>query len=168
IAIIIANLFVLLALAALLLDCRFPCDWTNSTIVSLESRLRSVHLTNASLRGSFYSIVLQEFSKIVCSWNFQVFCGATSSSSSITHASSLPAYPGAGFRDLGSTCPTRTQNAAKGAGSLWRRGTRGRGSFSRPARLAHAAVYLEGPGQHQPAFRASRSRSSAPVHRARR
>src|SRR6266702_7097716 len=93
-AIIIANLFVLLALAALLLDCRFPCDWTNSTIVSLESRLRSVHLTSASLRGSFYSIVLQEFSKIVCSWNFQVFCGATSSSSSITHASFLPACSG--------------------------------------------------------------------------
>src|SRR5208282_5674792 len=45
------NLFVLLGLDALLVDCRFPCVWMKLTIVSRGNRLRSARLTAVKRRG---------------------------------------------------------------------------------------------------------------------
>src|SRR5258705_11500772 len=49
-----ANPFVLLGLAALLVDCRFPCAWMNLTIVSRASKSLSVLSTAAKPRGSCF------------------------------------------------------------------------------------------------------------------
>src|SRR5260370_5741280 len=78
-------------LSRLLLDCRFPCVWTNSTTASLASKLRSVHLTVAKPPDYCPWIVPQDFLKTVCSRNFQDFSDGRSSSSSTMCASSRPA-----------------------------------------------------------------------------
>jgi len=44
-----ANLFVLLALATLLVDCRCPCVWMNLTTVFRKIKSRSVPLLDAKL-----------------------------------------------------------------------------------------------------------------------
>jgi len=85
-----ANSFVLLALAALLVDCRFPCVWTNLTTIFPEDKSRSVPLTVAKPHGSCYWTMPREFSKIVFSRNFPVCYAATNFSSSTTRASSRP------------------------------------------------------------------------------
>src|SRR5882762_9754454 len=89
-----SNLFVLFVLAALLLDCRFPCAWTSSTTIFPESKSPNGRLTDAKPPGSSSWIVPQGFLKTNSSRNSRVSCEATNSSSSTTRGSSRPACSG--------------------------------------------------------------------------
>src|SRR5260370_28888098 len=53
-------------LSRLLLDCRFPCVWTNSTTPSLASRLRNVHFTAAKPTSSRPRLVTPAFFTTRC------------------------------------------------------------------------------------------------------
>src|SRR5260370_36229330 len=86
-----SNLFVLRVLQALLLDCRIPCDWTNSTTTSRASKLRSVPWSVAKHRDCCSWIASQELSKIACSRSFPVSCEGTNSWFSTMRESSPPA-----------------------------------------------------------------------------
>src|SRR3981189_3680591 len=66
-----SNSFVLFALDTLLLDCQFPCVWTNSTTFSPESKSRNGPSTVARPRGCCSSVVSQEFLKTGSSRNSQ-------------------------------------------------------------------------------------------------